>query len=226
MSHNTHQLLVQAYTDWLIQEVRQDRIPYYLNIMFHPLKGGSHEAIISQMQQAIYNCFYPALCKQCARHPHRKSQESLLPRAWLFADLPYKVSNEGVNLNRGLHYNGCFLFSDKSRLDKDLCHHIQRHQHLYVESIFDGRRQYRRGGIKFVHAVSVDRTPRVLTDYAMKTVKSGKVSYDTTIILPRLASELKSSPITLDAKSRAIKDIQAQTNASDQLAERLYSMAR
>jgi hypothetical protein len=57
----------------------------------------------------------------------------------------------------------------------------------------------------------------------MKTIKAGKVDYDTTIILPRTMSEMKSNTLVLDAKSRALKDIQAETNVSDQMAEIIYS---
>jgi hypothetical protein len=222
--------LIQCYTDWLIQEIHQGRLPYYINIMFHPLNGESYRALIDQMERAIYKYFYPTLCKQFAHHPGRKSQEYLLPRAMLFADLPvakrHKELCSGANLNQGLHYNGFLLVPPKSRLKESFCEHIKRKQHLYVDYNLNNRSLYNLTCIERVHAVPIDRDPYTITDYAMKTLKSGKVDYDTTIILPRLASELKSSVLILDAKSRVIKDIQAETNVSDQVAEAICSTAR
>src|SRR5689334_7071533 len=89
--------LIQAYADWLLKEVQQGLDPYYINIMFHPLYGSSHSALLAQMQNAIYHCFFPTLCRQFARHPHRKSQEHLLPRARLFADLPVWKRSKQTN---------------------------------------------------------------------------------------------------------------------------------
>ena len=219
--------LIKCYTDWLIQEIQQGRLPYYINIMFHQLPGPSNRDIIEQMQSAIYKSFYPTLCKQFARHPHRKSQKYLLPEARLFPDLPvwkrHKDSCSKTILNQGLHYNGFILVPPKSRLKESFCEHIKRKQHLYVDHANHNRPLYNHGGIKRVHVVPIDRDPYNITDYAMKTIKAGKVDYDTTIILPRTMSEMKSNTLVLDAKSRALKDIQAETNVSDQMAEIIYS---
>jgi hypothetical protein len=218
--------MIKCYIDWLIQQIQQGRLPYYINIMFHQLPGPSNLDIIEQMQSAIYKSFYPTLCKQFAHHPHRKSQEYLLPQAGLFPDLPvrkrHKDSCSETNLNRGLQYNGFILVPPKSRLKGSFCGHIKREQHLYVDHTYNNRSLYNRGGIKRVHVVPIDRDPYNITDYAMKTIKAGKVDDATIIILPRTMSEMKSITPKLDAKSRALKDIQAETNVSDQIAEIIY----
>jgi hypothetical protein len=222
--------MIQCYTDWLIQEIRQGHLPYYINIMFHQLPGPSNRDIIEQMQSAIYKSFYPALCKQFARHPHRKSQEYLLPGARLFPDLPvwkrHKDSCSKTILNRGLHYTGFILVPPKSRLKENFCEHIKRKQHLYVDHTYNNRSLYNHGGIKRIHVVPIDRDPYNITDYAMKTIKAGKVDDATIIILPRTMSEMKSNTPVLDAKSRALKDIQAETGISDEMAEVFYSKNR
>jgi hypothetical protein len=55
--------LIQGYSDWIVQEYWNDRVPYYISIMFHPLHGSANY-IMSQMQDAIYDHFYPTLCKR------------------------------------------------------------------------------------------------------------------------------------------------------------------
>jgi hypothetical protein len=186
-----------------------------------------HEAAVRRRPQNA--SYLPASCRvQLSKAlPRRLRSAHLLPKARLFPDLPvwkrHKDSCSKTILNQGLHYNGFILVPPKSRLKESFCEHIKRKQHLYVDHANHNRPLYNHGGIKRVHVVPIDRDPYNITDYAMKTIKAGKVDYDTTIILPRTMSEMKSNTLVLDAKSRALKDIQAETNVSDQMAEIIYS---
>ncbi len=43
MNHGfINEALVHAFGDWIIQEVPDGRIPYYINIMFDPLERPTH----------------------------------------------------------------------------------------------------------------------------------------------------------------------------------------
>ena len=221
--------LIQGYRDWIVQECWNDRVPYYISIMFHQLHGSSTPSIISQIEHAIYNYFYPTLCKRFAQHPGRKSQEHLLPRAILFFDLPVwkrkrtKTSGRTVNQNGGLHLNGVILVPANSRLREDFVTHINQRQGLYVDRTVNDRSVYDRGGIERVYVKPIDSNHYNVIDYSFKTVKASKVDYDITIILPRSRKEMRSNIPPIDARARAIKDIQAATNVSDDEAARIYN---
>jgi hypothetical protein len=221
--------LIQGYSEWIIKERWNGRLPYFINIMFHQLTGSSHNSLVPQMRDGIYNHFYPTLCKYFARHPRRKSQEYLLPRGALFFDLPvWKRKRERpikrlINQNGGLHLNGFILIPVKSRLTEDFIEHIEHKQYLYVDHIVDGRSLYDRGGVERVHVKQMDFDYYRVSDYSLKTVRAGKVDYDTTIILPRTRKEISSNTLPIDARIRAIKDIQASTNVSDEGALQIYN---
>jgi hypothetical protein len=225
--------LVRGYSNWIYQVRRSNWSVFYINIMFHQLNTRQHNQIIQLMGTAIHKHFYPTLCNCLFRHPGRRSQEQFLPRCVLFFDLPTwkrnkntSSSNAWTGINRGLHLNGFILVNPKSRLKEDFVTHITRMQHLYVDHLVNGQPIYDHGGIARVHVEPVEGCHSVITDYSMKTIKAGNVDYDTTIILPRPASELKSPASVLDAKSSAVKDIQASTNLSDDAAATFYDSQR
>jgi hypothetical protein len=147
----------------------------------------------------------------------------------LFYDLPVckrkrtKTLGRTINQNGGLHLNGAILIPAKSRLREDFVTHINRRQGLYVDRTVNGRSVYDRGGIERVYVKPIDLNHYNVIDYSLKTVKTGKVDYDTTIILPRTQKEMRPNISIIDARARAIKDIQAATNVSDDQAVRIYS---
>jgi hypothetical protein len=181
------------------------------------------------MEHGVYNHFYPTLCKRFSQHPCRQSQEYLLPRAMLFFDLPVwkrnreKTSERAINQNGGLHLNGVILIPAKSRLQEEFVTHINRRQGLYVDRTVNGRSVYDRGGIERVYVKPIDLNYYNVIDYSLKTVKTGKVDYDRTIILPRTRKEMRPNIPVIDARARAIKNIQAATNVSDNEAVRIYN---
>src|SRR3977135_714835 len=97
--------LIQGYSDWIMGECSNGRIPYYINIMFHPLRGSTHSSIIPQIHRAIYDNFYLTLCKRFAKHPGRKCQEYLLPRVLLFLDLPVWKREQQTTSLREINQN-------------------------------------------------------------------------------------------------------------------------
>jgi hypothetical protein len=64
---------------------------------------------------------------------------------------------------------------------------------------------------------------RGLADYAAKTLKSARVDEADILILPSCGREVAGSAMRqLDPKEKAIKDIQAATNTSPDVASALY----
>lgn len=211
----TKQELIQAYGDWIIQEVQDGRMVHYINLMFDQLKGGSN-AIITQMHSVIENVFYPELCGQLDRHPRRQGRHLFSPHVVLVPDLPtFKYTpntTRPVTLNKGLHYNGLISISPRSRLrGNSLMNHFAHYRQLFA-----------RLGFREIHAVAITNDPHELMDYSMKTIKQGRATFDNAIILPRSWNERQRTPLQLSAKDRAIKQIASSTNVSAEVASQLY----
>ena len=211
--------LVHAYGDWIIQELLNGHDPYYINIMFDPLDS-REVTVITQMTDAVYaakGSFYAKLCSRFDRHPGRKGRNRFLPHAFLFFDLPVfkygkKHSLRDVKINSGVHLNGIITIPSRSRINDEFSDHIWKNRALYTQN-----------GIRRIHVEPVTHDPYRVADYAMKTMKNGRIDWDTTIILPRTYSELKSASVEADPHTRAIKQIQSATNVSDDIAEQIYS---
>jgi hypothetical protein len=210
--------LVHAYGDWIIHEASEGRIPYYINIMFEPLhRPGS--SVMSQMSDAVYaskGSFYGKLCSRFDKHPGRKGRNRFLPHAFLFFDLPvFKYQKRqplrDVIINGGVHVNGVMMIPSESRMRDEFAEHIGEKRALYAQN-----------GIKRIHVQPVTHGVHRVTDYAMKTLKEGRVDWDTAIILPRSYAELRSDRLRIDPHARAIKDIQAASNVSNETAEHIH----
>jgi hypothetical protein len=81
---------------------------------------------------------------------------------------------------------------------------------------------YIRNGIKRIHVQAITHDPHRVADYAMKTLKTGRFDWGTTIILPRSYTEMRTNHVPLDPRARTIKEIQSATNVSDEVAEKIY----
>jgi hypothetical protein len=179
--------LIEAYGQWVQQEFQDGRIVYYANLMFEPLKGGSH-AINAKMRSIIENIFYPELCKQLDRHSGRKGRHKYSPHVVLVPDLPIfkrnKTNTRDATLNRGLHYNGFISISPRSRLrGNDLKEHFAHNN-----------RHFGRFGFRTIHVELITHDPHRVMDYSMKTIKRGGATFDDAIILPRSWQERSSKP--------------------------------
>jgi hypothetical protein len=210
--------LVYAYGDWIIRELFNGHNPYYINTMFDPLDCRT-STVITQMTDAIYaakGSLYAKLCSRFDRHPGRKGRNRFLPHAFLFFDLPVfkygkRQSLRDVKINGGVHLNGIMTIPAKSRMKDEFSHHIWKNRALYTQN-----------GIRRIHVEPITHDPYRVVDYAMKTIKNGRIDWDTTIILPRTYSELKSAPVEIDPRTRTIRQIQSATNVSDDIAEDIY----
>jgi hypothetical protein len=210
--------LVRGYGDWIVQQTLEGRSAYYINIMFEPLDCLGR-SVVAQMGDAIYakkGSFYGKLCSRFDKHPGRKSRYRFPPHAFLFFDLPVFKQNKkrpltDVIVNGGVHVNGVMTIPPQSRMKEEFSKHIRKNFALYAQN-----------GIKRIHVQPLIRDPHRVADYAMKTLKTARVDWDTAIILPRSYTELKSDRLRLDPHARAIKDIQSATNLSDETAEHMH----
>ena len=210
--------LIEAYGAWIQEEFLDGRMVYSANLMFEPLKGGSH-AINVQMRSNIENHFYPELCKQLDRHSSRKGRHKYSPHVVLVPDLPIfkrqKTHTRDATLNRGLHYNGFISVSSRSRLrGKDLKEHFAHNN-----------RHFGRLGFQTIHVEPITHDPLHVMDYSMKTIKRRGATFDDVIILPRSWQERSSKPLESDPRTNATKEIQSSTNVSDDVADQLYDNA-
>jgi hypothetical protein len=210
--------LIEAYGQWVQQELQNSRMVYYANLMFEPLKGGPN-AINVQMRSIIENIFYPALCKQLDRHSGRKGRHKYSPHLVLVPDLPifkrHKTHTKGVTLNRGLHCNGFISISPRSRLKGgDLMEHFAQNSEQFTRLRF-----------RTIHVEPITHDSHRVMDYSMKTIKRGEATFDDAIILPRTWEERQSEPIAKDPRSKAIKQIQSSTNISDDVAVHFFNHA-
>ena len=92
--------LIRGYGDWIMRECVNGRLPYYINIMFHPLSGLSPSSIIPQIHNAIYNNFYPRAPRKIAappRTPQNRLRMILLRSrfdSWTFTPMMSAIDSE------------------------------------------------------------------------------------------------------------------------------------
>src|SRR4051812_39995728 len=101
--------LIEAYKEWIDNEIEQCWTPYYVNIMFNHIPNFMGRRW-EQMANLVENKFYVLLCNKLDRHPNRKGRHKHLPHVILFPDLPVikrkKRPAWEISPNEGLHING------------------------------------------------------------------------------------------------------------------------
>jgi len=101
----------------------------------------------------------------------------------LFPDLPVykhqKKSIEDVSINDGLHYGGIALTPPISRCKTRLDRYFRNNHDDYLSN-----------KLARIFVEPITHAHDYVTDYVMKTIKSGRLSHDDVVILPRCISEL------------------------------------
>jgi hypothetical protein len=78
--------------------------------------------------------------------------------------------------------------------------------------------------ISRIHVQPITSDAVFVTDYAGKAIKKKLFSNDGILVLPRTVNELPSQKQhVVDSRERAIKDLQAQLNVSDEVAEQMLA---
>jgi len=206
--------IIQGYGKWIQGYIDHGWDAYLFTIMFRHISG-SKERKIHQMHQAISR-MYQKLVTRVVRKPRSETKVNFLPKGIFFPDVPaYKKSQYRigeVSVNDGIHVHGIVLAPKESRLKGPLHLHFARKSKLYV-----------RGKILRVQVDLIRSNAEFATDYAGKALKRGRFSNDEILVFPRTVSELpaKNCCPAESKEQREIKDIQAATNVSDEVAGQL-----
>jgi hypothetical protein len=155
--------------------------PYFVNFMFDILPGRQfqrRELMVDEICRV-----YSTLVTNDVRRPRSPAWNAWLPRFFGCFDFPVykneKVSLREVIVNCGLHFNGLYFISPRSRLGCSLGEHFAANEIRYY------------GHGRPLHRIHVtEMTYGDMTDYALKAYKNGRISYDDVLVLPRSLSEL------------------------------------
>jgi hypothetical protein len=182
-SDHSH-LLVAGYGQFSSQCMREGWHGYLVTIMFKPLSGSPKIRRDGMMREIEH--LYSKLSTRAARWPRSPKWIPHLPKGMFALDRPrrtkVRLGVANVSPNDGEHWHGILWLSPKSRekvlpLDK----HFERRSGLYAP---------KGGGIRTIHVVPITDRPEYVTQYALKAVEDGLVSFDDILILPKSVSEL------------------------------------
>ena len=175
-------LTIEGYSQWTNALVARGWDAYFVNFMFHQIPG--RPSCFGDPMEDEACRVYRTLITRIAREPRKEIDR--LPVFWGCPDFPVwkwqKVSPRDENINGGRHYNGLFFIPPDSRLQCSLGEHFDEKPKLYVGQ-----------GRPLARLHTTPMTKGNMTDYALKAFKSGRISYDNVLILPRAQSELPSS---------------------------------
>ncbi|QOZ42187.1 hypothetical protein XH89_00920 [Bradyrhizobium sp. CCBAU 53340] len=157
---------------------------YMLTIMFSNITGPS-QTVMQRMRDEVAR-LYSILVTDVHRKP-RTAPTDQLPVLLGALDLPVskrrRVARNEPAYNEGLHFHGLLLLPPTSRLKQGLTDYFREKHGLYIRAA----RQIER-----IHVQSIDRNPDRATDYVLKTVRRGRISYDDgLLVFPRARSELE-----------------------------------
>jgi hypothetical protein len=173
--------LIKGYQEWVRIYVDEGWKPYEISFMYQQLPG-SRDSILEQMKQELYR-INSKLVTRFHRDPRSRAGFECLPRMMLFPDLPVykhqKKSIEDVSINDGLHYGGIALTPPISRCKTRLDRYFRNNHDDYLSN-----------KLARIFVEPITHAHDYVTDYVMKTIKSGRLSQDDVVILPRCISEL------------------------------------
>jgi hypothetical protein len=180
----SHRLqIVSGFDSWAREYVVAGWQPYFLNFMFKNIPGRSATKIRVMADEV--SRVYSTLLPNVVRRPTAPAWKQYCPRFIGCPDLPVGKHDKdlvrNLNVNGGLHFNGCLLLppTEKCRLGTSLRRHFDRFQERYYRDDCPLDR---------IHVTYIKHDTMI--DYALKHFKRGNVSYDDFLILPRTVSEL------------------------------------
>jgi hypothetical protein len=176
--------IVSAY-DLLVQEIieKEDAEPYYVNFMFHQLRGRQSVQIEQAWQEVIR--FHDLLKRHVVRKPTAPRLRDLVPVLIGVPDLPVwkhkKVPIRNLQVNNGLHFNAVVLMPPRfeapqitgvreSRLKVSLDEHIKEKEHEYLTD-----KLYR------IDVTSIDKG--TMAAYTFKNFLKGRFTSDHILVL-------------------------------------------
>jgi len=182
-SSEYHNEIIVSLKRWLREQIADGWKGYFLNFMFDQL-GGNQAALRSKVKDEVER-FYAKVVTRIVRNPRSSTASGKLPIFVGCPDLPVwkheKASLSTVTINDGLHFNGIVLVPATSRLKTGLRTHMRQKKNFYAD---------RKRGLRRIHVRRIRQAPGYVTDYALKALKYGRISYDDLLILPKHPSEL------------------------------------
>lgn len=187
---STAATLLHRPEHWLTEFARlvTDRLDngwsgYMVTVMFSNIHG-SRPSVLQTMKDDVAR-LYSILVTDVHRKP-RTAPTDQLPVLLGALDLPVikrrRMVGTQPSYNDGLHFHGLVLLPPTSRLKQDLAEYFHEKRGLYVRA---GK------PIERIHVQPLDHDPTRATDYVLKTVRKGRISYDDgVLVFPRARSEL------------------------------------
>jgi hypothetical protein len=204
--------LIPAFGYWVRQQWNDGWDVSLFTFVFQQLPG-SRNAKVDQMFQEITRV-YGRLATRTVRKPRSPRWASILPRGVFVVDRPIlkkrdrKLPLRHVLPNDGLHVHGLVAAKRLGRIREPLDQHFRDHMDEYLI-----------GKIDKIDVVPITNNPSHTTRYGAKGLKRRTFSSDDVLILPKTFDELADK--TPQARD-PIKDIQAATNVSDELANEIF----
>lgn len=186
LQHDRYQFLkaqIAGFADLIACRERAGDQVHIVTFMF-PSVGNSKEIILLRMRDQVERVYSTYLTHVC-RRPLAKSNECLPVLIGSF-DLPvfkYGKSSGTSSLNQGLHFHALLVTPSESRLKTSVDEHFADHNEKYTAN----------GSlIQKIHVEKVTHGLARVTDYVLKSITNGRLTYDEAIvILPKARSELK-----------------------------------
>jgi hypothetical protein len=181
---NNNNTLIQAYENWIHDNIAMGYRGYFLTFMFSPLQGCDQTKLLEMKKRLGW--FYGRLAKASVPKARDKKWTSFLPKAVLAPDFPVfkhaKQQLRDVTINNGLHWHGLVLthpFAPKIQEPLDV--HIKGNLAKYLVK-----------GIRKIDIKPITHDAEYVTDYGMKSVKN-RLLGDEIVLFPRAVSELPST---------------------------------
>jgi hypothetical protein len=205
--------LIPAFGYWIRQQWNNGWDVYLFTFVFEQLPG-SRNAKVDQMFQEVTRV-YGRLATRMVRKPRSPRWASILPRGVFVADRPIpknrdrKLPLRHVLPNDGLHVHGLVAAKRLGRIRDPLDQHFHDHMDEYLI-----------GKIDEIDVVPITNNPSYATQYGAKGLKRRTFSSDDILILPKTLDELADN--TPQQARGPIRDIQAATNVSDEMANEIF----
>jgi hypothetical protein len=195
--HNT-KLQIEAYGQWVHDQIDQGWDAYIFTFEFNQLPGPSQERL--RLMREYLHRWYGRLATRTVRHPRSPKWIPFLPRAVLVPDYPVpkhsKKTLMQVTINDGLHYQGPVLATRVgTRLQETLDVHMKNNGAYFTKELHH------------IDVKPVTHDPEFVVDYCMKALKS-RCSLDDILIFPRTVSELPTKGPVRAAGEKPMYDFQ------------------
>jgi hypothetical protein len=163
--------------------VRHGWNAYIVTFMFNRIPG--EFSVKLKMMQDSARRFYSTLLTRVVRKPNSLSQLFNRPLMMAVPDYPVhkrdKMRLRDVRLNDGLHFHAILAVPSESRLKRDIGSHVEQYSGLYIKA-----------PVQRIHVKMIEKGAVRATDYAMKSLKRRRCSWEDVLVLPKSPCEFAS----------------------------------